>query len=377
MNVQTWKTPTFFSLDEVESIAEEEASITLTYNPPIILPDNITLEECHDESTMTNGNGCWDTKSTAISSPPVKIISPSNMGFRLTPWLWLVASLGLLLLGVFVVDTYTFVVQQYQTSLFLGTLFSLIIASIISATLILSYRSYRNIQKLRTVMDLQQLGQHLIMENNYGKAIPYLNQLAEFYQHRPQIRTRIDQFYVTLVDTHSDREMCQLFSKQVMSDIDQQAYRIVTKNSKETALMLMLSPFALLDTLLTLWRNLKMIREIANLYGGKPGILGSISLSTVVIQNLIYAGASEIIEDGIAESLGKSVLSVFFAQAAQALGSGLMTARVGLKAMQVCRPLPFTESERPRLKEVRRDMVATIKQVYEVKNEDAKKENAS
>ena len=373
MNVQTWKTPTFFNLDEVESIAEEEANVPLTYTPPIILPDNITLEECSDElneATALPGN----QQSTASS--PAKVILPMHKRFQFTLWLWLLASFGTLLFGIFLLDTYTFVAQQYENSLFLGSLFSLVLASIISATLILSYRSYRNIQKLRSVMDLQQLGQRLIIENSYGKAMPYLNQLTEFYQHRPHIRTRIDQFYITLADTYSDREMCHLFSQRVMNDIDQQAYRIVTKNSKETALMLMLSPLALLDTLLTLWRNLKMIREIAGLYGGKPGILGSFSLVTVVLQNLIYAGASEVIEDGIAESLGRSVLSVFFAQAAQGLGSGLMTARVGLKAMQVCRPLPFTEEERPRLKEVRREMIATIRQVYEIK-EESKKEKTS
>jgi len=44
MNTETWETPLFFELDKVETIAEEEAAITLDYTPPVILPDDTALE---------------------------------------------------------------------------------------------------------------------------------------------------------------------------------------------------------------------------------------------------------------------------------------------------------------------------------------------
>jgi putative membrane protein len=38
--------------------------------------------------------------------------------------------------------------------------------------------------------------------------------------------------------------------------------------------------------------------------------------------------------------------------------NGLMTARIGLSAMDVCRPLPFMAEERPRLKDLAGDLVS-------------------
>jgi putative membrane protein len=138
----------------------------------------------------------------------------------------------------------------------------------------------------------------------------------------------------------------------------------VAQRSKETAFMVMLSQVALLDTVLTLWRNVKMIRDIASLYGARPSFLGSTSLIIAVVQSLLYADVSEMLAESMAETLGNSFLSVMSAQAAQGVGSGILTARVGIKAMQVCRPLPFTESEKPRIKDIRWDILSSLKGLF-------------
>jgi putative membrane protein len=38
--------------------------------------------------------------------------------------------------------------------------------------------------------------------------------------------------------------------------------------------------------------------------------------------------------------------------------NGLMTARIGLSAIDVCRPLPFLAAERPRLKDLAGNLVS-------------------
>ncbi len=108
----------------------------------------------------------------------------------------------------------------------------------------------------------------------------------------------------------------------------------MVQRSKETALMVMISQIAILDAVLTLWRNVRMIRDIATLYGSRPGFLSSMSLAANVLQNLIYADVSEMVAESVAEIFGGSVLAVMSAQAAQGLGSGVLTARLGLHAIQ-------------------------------------------
>ncbi|MBE9561610.1 MAG: TIGR01620 family protein [Proteobacteria bacterium] len=259
------------------------------------------------------------------------------------------------------VNTYQFVTQQYENSYILGNIFLCLVMIITGATLTLSWRSYQKINKLQTITKLQQEGEQLIANNSYGNAMRYVNKITQFYDQRPEIKTRLEHFYLTISDSHHDREVCSLFSDFVLKDIDQQAYKVVTKRSQETALWVMISQIAWLDTILTLWRNTRMIRDVAELYGTKPGFFGSFKLVSAVMQSLIYAGVSEMAADSVTEIVGNSVLSIVSAQVAQGLGSGLLTARVGMYAMQACRPLPFTDENKPKVKDIRREIIGSLK----------------
>ncbi|MDM8565001.1 TIGR01620 family protein [Candidatus Halobeggiatoa sp. HSG11] len=346
----SWTKPIFFELDKIETIAEEEAAITLDYAPSIILPEDSKLEidntlPVHESEIQQNNH---------------EIQALTN-----SPWLWLLGALSSLLLLMLLDNTYQFIAQQYENSYILGNLFLSLVMIITGATLTLSWRSYQKIHRLQTVAKLQQEGEQLMTNDGYGNAMRYVNKITQFYNYRPEIKTRLEHFYLTISDSHHDREVCDLFSDFVLKDIDQQAYKIVTKRSQETALWVMISQIVLLDTVLTLWRNARMIRDVAELYGAKPGFLGSFKLVGTVMQSLIYAGVSEMAADNVAEIVGGSVLSIMSAQVAQGLGSGLLTARVGMYAMQACRPLPFVDENKPKIKDIRREIVASLKGAVE------------
>lgn len=373
---RNWTAPVFFELDEVENSEGEETTITLNYTAPVMLPEEVMLKTntlllAHEPEPVPSTNKVGSSYGFNQKTNAVPKINPYT---HFSPWWWLVGSLGLLLVSMLVVDAYQFINQQYVNSLFLGTFFLLLVIAITSAVLTLSWRAYENIQLLRTVSNLQREGNLLVETNSYGNAIHYINRIAHFYVHRPDIKARLDRFYVMLNDSHYDREICTLFSSHVMKEIDQQAYRIVTQRSKETALLVMVSPIALLDTVFTLWRNVRMIRDIATLYGGRPSFFASVSLVSSVMQNLVYADVSEILAESVADAFGNSVLSVVSTQAAQGVGSGILTARVGLQAMALCRPLPFQTEEKPRLKEIRWEIVSSLKGLFESK--DSKKGKA-
>jgi putative membrane protein len=359
MTTKMWKAPVYFDLNEVESIAEEEAIVTLTYTPPMILPPELTLKTnalllAHEPEPDETLATPFTTDDPPRNSPPETAI-----------WLWLVGLLGLLLVVMTLENAYLLVAQQFTHSWLLGSVFLILIGSIVSALTMIIWRNYQDIIALRTVSQLQKEGNLLVATNGYGNALKYVNKITQLYVQRPDVKPRLDRFYVIVNDSHHDGDVCHLYSTQVLKEIDQQAHRLVAKRSKETALLVMISQIALLDSVLTLWRNLVLIQDIAKLYGGRPSFLGSLSLFGAVLQNLIYADVSEMMADSMAEILGGSMLSMLSAQAVQGVGSGVMTARVGLYAMQACRPLPFAEDEKPRLKDIRREIVASLKKTFE------------
>jgi putative membrane protein len=59
--------------------------------------------------------------------------------------------------------------------------------------------------------------------------------------------------------------------------------------------------------------------------------------------------------------LSQDLAARLSARAAQGIGAGLLTARLGIKAMELCRPLPWLEGDKPKLGDFRRQLVSQLK----------------
>ena len=152
-----------------------------------------------------------------------------------------------------------------------------------------------------------------------------------------------------------------IFSANVLATLDKHVYDIVVKNSAIAALLTAMSPMAWLDALLFSWRNIRMIRQIAVHYGFRPGFVGTIKLVKQVLQGMMLSAAADFITDEAAETVGSSVAAILFAKAGQGMANGLLTARLGVQAMRLCRPIPFLPEENPSLRRVRAEMVEQVK----------------
>ncbi|MEW6981771.1 YcjF family protein [Colwelliaceae bacterium 6471] len=161
---------------------------------------------------------------------------------------------------------------------------------------------------------------------------------------------------------YSDAELLQLYSRVVLTDVDQKALAEVAKFSTESLVLIALSPIAIIDMFIMLWRNFRMINKIAGLYGLKLGYWGRIKLVKQVFVNMVYAGASELVTDFGSDMIGADALGKLSGRLAQGLGAGLLTARLGLRTIKLCRPIPF-ENDAPKLSHVRKEIVIKIKQL--------------
>lgn len=166
-------------------------------------------------------------------------------------------------------------------------------------------------------------------------------------------------------DQHNEAELLQLYSRLVLTKVDEKAMAEIAKFSTEAVVLVALSPVAIIDMLLMLWRNLRMINKVALLYGIKLGYWSRIKLIRQVFVNMVYAGASELIADFGSDMIGADLLGKLSGRLAQGLGAGMLTARLGVKTMQLCRPIPF--EEKPKLSHVRKEMLSTIKELLNQK----------
>ncbi|MEO0864293.1 MAG: YcjF family protein, partial [Pseudomonadota bacterium] len=139
-----------------------------------------------------------------------------------------------------------------------------------------------------------------------------------------------------------------LADAELLSPLDQLAEREVEAAARQVATVTALVPLALADVVAALTANLRMIRRIAEVYGGRGGVMGSWRLTRAVMTHLVATGAVAVGDDMLEPLLGGSLLGKVSRRFGEGLVNGALTARVGVAAMEVCRPLPFADSARPR-----------------------------
>ncbi|WP_411901195.1 TIGR01620 family protein, partial [Salmonella enterica] len=100
-------------------------------------------------------------------------------------------------------------------------------------------------------------------------------------------------------------------------------------------------PLGLGDMGLIAWRNLRRSNRIATLYGIELGYYSRLRRFRLVWLNIAFAGASELVREVGMDWKSQDRAARLSTRAAQGIGAGLLTARLGIKAMELCRPLPW------------------------------------
>lgn len=166
-----------------------------------------------------------------------------------------------------------------------------------------------------------------------------------------------------LNDAYSAQEVAQLFSRNVLKPFDDKAKKLISRMAAESAVVVAISPLSLVDMFFVAWRNLRLINQIARIYGIEPGYFARIRLLRMVLVNIAFASVTEVVQDIGMDWLSQDLTAKLSARAAQGIGVGLLTARLGVKAMEFCRPLAFQSHEKPKLSHIQKELLGTIKEV--------------
>jgi putative membrane protein len=287
--------------------------------------------------------------------PQVAPLPPPPRQPRLLGRLFL-GSLGLLLLVLLGLEAYDGLLSLYERSAALGTAVALLLAGVLAGAVGLAVREVLSLRRLDRVEELREQAATLMGAQVHGKAEGLLERIARLYRGRPQIDEAIARFEAQASDALDDGERLQLFAATVLAPLDRRAYGLVKYGARDIGALTAFSPFGLLDGAIVLWRTTSMLRQIATLYGVRPGTVATIGLLRRSIRNVLVAGVGELVSDAAVETAGASLLSVLSARAGQGAINGLLAARLGLSAMQLCRPLPFLADELPSLRQLRREI---------------------
>lgn len=147
-------------------------------------------------------------------------------------------------------------------------------------------------------------------------------------------------------------DLIRLVERTLMTDLDGQARQMVSDAAKRVSVVTAVSPRALVDVAFVLVTALGLVRGLSRLYGGRPGTLGMIRLIRHVVSHLAITGGLAAGDTLIQQVVGHGLAARLSARLGEGVVNGLLTARLGLAAIAVTRPLPFSALPAPSLPDV-------------------------
>lgn len=278
---------------------------------------------------------------------------------------WLFGAVAALVLVALGFDTADLLQRAFAASLALGTLVAALVGVAGVSAAVMLVRELRSLRRLRRIEQLRGAADELVAKagQGVGAGDRFAGALTRLYADRPDLQPALARLRDAVTDAHDDAEVVRLIDREVLAELDRRAYQTVLLAARDTAIVTALSPAAVVDLAVVLWRNLTLVRAIAGLYGARPGYVGSLRLLRRMLANLAVAGATESAHHAAVEALGGSLVAALSARVGQGVINGLLTARVGITAMHLCRPLPFGAHNRPSLARIRGELMALPKQV--------------
>ena len=230
------------------------------------------------------------------------------------------------------------------------TLALLLIAALSAAMLLL--REIVGFARLARLARLQRDIAAAIAERDSKRERKAAQRLAALYAHRPELAWSVRRFREHARDVHDAGELLALADRDVVAPLDAEARRLITRSAKRVATVTAMSPMVLIAVSYVLIENLRLLRMLATLYGGRPGVIGVLRLARLVFTHMVATGGIAMTDDLLGQFLGQDLLRRLSRRLGEGAFNGALTARLGVAALEVIRPLPFLASKPPRVRDI-------------------------
>ncbi len=235
----------------------------------------------------------------------------------------LVVALLLLSLGNFVAD-------QFARSAVLGSVTLVILLAAAGALLWAAWREWRGVAQLATV--------EAIRADLAGEDVARARTAALAWCDAVGVREAEAEALKAAADSATVRGMLEV---GVLARLDTAAAAAGREAALQVLTATAISPSPGLDGVIMVWRGARLVRQVASLYGFRPGTLGTLALVRRVAIDAGTVAAADIAVGAMVESLAHdAVLGRLLGQAAGAATATRRTLRLARAVADACRPLP-------------------------------------
>jgi putative membrane protein len=292
----------------------------------------------------------------ALLPVPVDVpLVPARRGFRWGTLFWTALG-GLVLLGLGLGVTHL-IEDLFARNEELGFVGLACAAVAALALFVIIARETLGLARLATIEKLHLRATEVLVSDDRTASRAVVRDLVRLAHRNPQLARARAALQNHAGDIIDGADMIRLAERELMTPLDREARRLVSSAAQRVSIVTAVSPRALVDVLFVFVASLRMIRQLAQLYGARPGALGMIRLLRHVIAHLAVTGGMAASDSMIQQMLGHGIAAKLSQRLGEGILNGLLTARLGLAAIDVTRPLPFTALPRPALADLATDLL--------------------
>jgi len=269
------------------------------------------------------------------------------------PWftwfLVLLAATILFLCGISLWDTLNGLWEHSAVLGMAGLMLTGLLVLVITAVAI---QEWQAMEKINTLEEIRQQAEHSLASSDdvgdLDSAKEVIDRLVAIYSSRDDTRGGAQR----LVEEEKRDESSgaiRLFIRaetEILKTLDDRAEKVIGDAALRIATETAFMPWPLADVLLVFLSSMQMFCRIAQIYGSRPGVMASWTLSRKVLAQLVVAGALSEVGQWVDAAVGQGFLRL-----ARPIGEGItnatLLARSGVAAVELCRPLPFRARQRP------------------------------
>jgi putative membrane protein len=278
---------------------------------------------------------------------------------RRAPWLGILLSAlsGLLLLGLGLAVE-NLIIDLYAIAPWLGWVALGLAVLAVLAFLAIIGREVAGIWREQKIESLREAAIDALAVKDHRAAKGIVSDLLSLYGSRAsaaQGSARLRGLTEEIIDA-DDR--LAIAERELLASLDLQAKRAIAGAAKQVSLVTAVSPRAIVDVAFVIFVAVRLLRTLARIYGGRPGLFGFLRLAKAAFNHLAVTGGMAVGDSLMQQVLGLGLAARISAKLGEGVLNGLMTARFGLAALSVCRPLPFIREETPKIGDVAGELIS-------------------
>ncbi len=332
--------PRAFRLDDLR-VAVDDA--------PAPLAPTAIIQSQHDPIPVATNSASIDKQERQVEAAQKSgLISRWRMSLGSLAWTGL-AGLISLAFGLWTASLIQRLFADAESLGVIGLVFGLLL---LVGLLGLAVREIMAVTRQTRIAEMHVSFAHARAADDRDSARRLVGQLIALYRNRPETaraRAQVEDAARAIID---GRDLIDVAERALLRPLDDKAQAEIAAAAKRVSLVTAISPRALLDVIFVIAQIVRLVRRIAEIYGGRPGFLGLVKLARSIGAHLAITGGMAVGDSLLQQIVGHGLASRISARLGEGVLNGLLTARVGLSALAVCRPAPFAVDKPPGVHDV-------------------------